>query len=149
MINTITCLGLIIYAAISAAEDIKNREISLAVSIIFILIGAVTGALAGREPESLIKALLPGAVILITAFITNGAIGLGDAVFVGTCAFYMNVREIGLCVAAAWGLCALAALIMISLDAITAGSAKRHRRGMPFAAYMFLPVLLAAVQRLI
>ena len=143
----ISSVLLIIYVFISAAEDIKCREISLKLSVIFTISGIILGFMGKRELLSLITALLPGAVILLMSMLTGGAIGVGDAIFAATCAVYLEAGELVLCVACAWIMCALTALVMIAGTLITARSAVKHR-GLPFAAYMLPPVLMTVLYKM-
>ena len=131
-----------------AAEDIRHRQISLGTSVVFAAGGLLLSLAAGRSAASLAAAVLPGAAILLLAVLTRGAIGLGDAVFVACCAFYLELRALSLCVAAAWCMCALTALIMIAGEMLTARRLTAKDRGLPFAAYMLLPLALASVRGL-
>lgn len=139
---------LIVYAAVSAAEDIRYREISLRLSAVFSLLGLILSLIARRDIMCIITALVPGAMIWLMSVFTRGAIGTGDAVYTATCAAYLSVRELGLCVACAWLFCALTALVVIARTLIMVPSSRKLRRGLPFAAYMLLPVLAAAVNKL-
>lgn len=139
---------LIIYAAVSAAEDIRHREISLRLSILFTMIGLILSLIAGRNITGIITALLPGMAIWLMSVLTRGAIGIGDAVYTATCAAYLGLRDLGLCVACAWLLCALTALVMIAGTLIRLPRSSKLRRGLPFAAYMLPPILFTAVNKL-
>ena len=143
------CILLVIYAAVSAAEDIKHREISLKLSLLFAVLGIILSITAKRELTSLLTALLPGLMIFITALLTDGAVGIGDAVFAGTCAAYLELRELGICIAVAWALCALTALILIAGTMIAAHSGSGIKRGLPFAAYMLPPILITVWLRVV
>ena len=132
----------VIYALICAAEDIRTRRINNGVSIIFAAAGAVMCLLGQRSAEDIVFSLLPGAVILILSLLSGGCIGIGDAVFSCVCALYMSAGHILGATAAAWLMCAAAALIMIA-----SGQVRRETagKGLPFTAYMLLPVIIAAV----
>ena len=139
---------LMIYAAVSAAEDIRYREISLRLSVVFTLLGLMLSLIAGRSITDIITALIPGMMIWLMSVLTRGAIGIGDAVYTAACAAYLSVRELGLCVACAWLFCALTALVVIARTLITVPRGRDLRRGLPFAAYMLPPILCAAVNKL-
>ena len=139
---------LIIYAVLMAAEDIKHRQISLHKSLIFAIAGMILSLAAGRDVPSLIKAVVPGVLILLMAMLTRGAIGMGDAVFVTCCACYLELRELSLCVAAAWCMCALTALIIIAGSMLMLHGNVNSGRGLPFAAYMLPPLILVSLKAL-
>ena len=140
---------LIIYIAMSAAEDIKDRTISLRLSRLFAAIGAALSLIDGREPVSILQALSIAAAILLGALLTKGAVGIGDAVLVGTCAMYLGADELLLCVAAAWIMCAFTALFIIAAGTAAGRRMSAGSRGLPFATYMLPPILLIALPKLI
>ncbi len=139
-------IPLLLYAVHSAAEDVKSRQISLRPSILFAAIGFVMSLAAGRDILSLVKAMLPGAAILIMSVLTRGAIGIGDAIFTTVCAFYMAPAELVFCVALSWIMCALTALVIIAKDMLTLSSNAYAKQGLPFAAYMLIPIILIVLR---
>ncbi len=145
MLRVISMLLLTIYAAISAAEDIKYRAISLRLSLMFSVPGLLLSFITGRNIINIITALLPGMMMWLMSILTRGAIGIGDAIYTATCAAYLGLRELGLCVACAWLLCALTALVMIAGALTGSPYSHTHKRGLPFTAYMLLPVLFTTV----
>lgn len=139
-------IPLMIYAVMSAARDIRLRQIDLRVSAVFALIGFGLCMLEGRSMASFAKAMLPGAIILIMSLLTGGAIGAGDAIFAATCACYLDGTKLCLCIAIAWVMCAFTALLMIAGDMLTAHRRAYKSRGLPFAAYMLIPIMLISAR---
>lgn len=146
IIEKLIYMPLLVYAALCAARDIRFRQIDLRVSVLFALIGLGLSVVSGRGIVRLIKAMIPGAVIFIISILTGGAIGIGDAIFAATCACYLDGLELSLCVALAWVMCALTALVMIAGDMLTAQRKTSKNRGLPFAAYMLVPLMLVAAR---
>ncbi len=142
-------IPLTVYALMSAVKDIRCRQIDLRLSLLFMLIGLGICMLSGRSVRSLAMAMLPGAVILAVSLLTGGAIGAGDAIFAVTCACYLDGIKLCLCIALAWSMCALTALLMIASDMLTAHRSSYRSRGLPFAAYMLIPIMLISVRMLI
>lgn len=139
-------LPLMLYALLSAFRDVRLRQISLKASVTFALMGLALGVIAGRGVWSVAKAMLPGAAILLMSLLTGGAIGIGDAIFTATCACYLEGTKLILCVSLAWLMCAITALIMIVGDMLTVHKKQTKNRGLPFAAYMLLPIMLVSIR---
>ena len=137
---------LFLFAAVCAAEDIKHRSISLRTfiaggalgSLLYIMQNIALNIGAVQAAGELLKALMPGMVVVIISILTSGAIGIGDGLFVLICGFYTEAKKLFLIFAAAWFLCALVSLFMISLD-FTAH--KKSKKPLPFIAFM-LPMFI-------
>lgn len=137
---------LFIFAAVCAAEDIKHRSIRIKTFIAGGVIGLLlyimqnialnTGAV--QAASELFKALMPGMAVVMISIITGGAIGIGDGLFVLICGFYTEAKILSLIFAAAWFLCALVSIFMITLD-FTAH--KKSKKPLPFIAFM-LPMFI-------
>lgn len=143
MSSEIGCVLVVIYMLISAFQDIRYRRISLKLSVIFAVCGAICCIAGHREMTDLGMALLPGIVILALSLISGGCVGIGDAVFVMVCALYMEPGQLMIAVLAGWGACAAAALAIVLLSG--AGCINRSRTGLPYTAFAAVP---AAVMKL-
>lgn len=135
-----------LFAAVCAVEDIKHRSISLrtfiaggAIGLLLYIVQNIalnTGAV--QAVSELFKALMPGMLVVMISIITGGAIGIGDGLFVLICGFYTEAKMLSLVFAAAWFLCALVSLFMITLDFI---EHKKSKKTLPFIAFM-IPIFI-------
>ena len=143
MLETMSCVLVIIYMFISAVQDIRYRAISLKLSVFFAICGGVCCIAEQSEISDIIKALIPGICILMLSLISGGCVGIGDAVFVMVCAFYMKPEQVLLSVTAGWGACAAAALVIAVKNGM--GGVCRSQAGLPYTAFAALP---AAIMKL-
>lgn len=66
----------ILYAAVLALYDIKNKKLPLVLCIGFLLEGIVCMLIKKTE----IAALIPGAILCIISFLSRGSLGIGDGI---------------------------------------------------------------------
>ena len=126
------------YSLLSAYEDIRHREISLLQAFIF----AVTGSIFT------LAAFIPAIVIYALSKLTRGSVGTGDAIFTGVCAFYLDCISLCVCIAFAWGMCAITSLVIIASGCMKAGTRYKYCRGLPFVAYMLPPISIICFRAL-
>lgn len=143
MFETMSCVLVIIYMFISAVQDIRYRTISLKLSLLFAICGAVCCIAKQSEISDIIKALIPGICILLLSLISGGCVGIGDAVFVMVCGFYMKPEHVLLAALTGWTACAAAALVIAAKEGM--GGVCRSHAGLPYTAFAALP---AAVMKL-
>ena len=147
MPEKISCVLLIAYMFISAAQDIRYRKISLKLSMFFAVCGVICCISEHREITELFKALLPGMGILALSLISGGCVGIGDAVFVMVCALYMDPGQVMLAVTAGWGVCAVAALVIIILRGT--GFVCASHTGLPYTVFAAVPAAVMKLHMLI
>ena len=117
--NKLIFIILGLYTLLSAYEDIRNREISLLQALIFAAAGSILSILNHRALSDMLTAFIPAIVIYALSRLTAGSVGTGDAIFTGVCALYQDCISLCICVAVAWGMCALTSLVIIASDRIT------------------------------
>lgn len=131
------CVLIITYMLTAAIQDIRHREISLKLSVIFAVCGIICCIAGQRDIAETCRALMPGFLIMALSLISGGCVGIGDAVFVMICGLYMKPWQVIFAVLAGWGACAAAALMMIVRDGIS--GRRRLREGLPYTLFAALP----------
>ena len=134
---------LILYVLICAAQDIRDRRISLCLSCIVGTAGFLLCAFSGRAPGELLLAQLPALLLYLLGRLT-GCIGSGDAVVLSVCGFFFSAGGIAVSLLAAVFLCGAAALLL-SFRRIVSGKGLRGK-GLPFAAFLALPTVFLALK---
>lgn len=103
-----------VYIVICTVTDMKSRQISIVVSIIFGIIGTVI-LLSGKGAaftSGVFGAVTGGAVILLSK-LTNGAIGMGDGTAFTVIGIYIGaVKNIELFLVSSF-LCAIVSVVML------------------------------------
>jgi len=129
--ETLIALGIFL---IYAWQDIKTRSVSIAFLILGALTGAVLSALGQRQLPDLLPALLPGALLICLSYLTKGALGLGDGIAVAILGLFLPLGSVLSVTALAFILASGAAL---SLTVIKRFDRKIClKKGLPFLAFV-------------
>ena len=136
------------YTLLSAYEDIRHREISLLQACIFAVTGSIFTWLNHRVMSDTLAAFIPAIIIYVLSKLTRGSVGTGDAIFTGVCALYLDCISLCVCIAFAWGMCAITSLIIIASGCMKAGARYKYCRGLPFVAYMLPPISIMCFRAL-
>ena len=133
---------LFLFSLTSAVQDIRKRYISLAIFVVFGIIGLLMSYMDLRHIGDIMVALLPGALLLLLSFFTRGSIGIGDALWFIVAATFCGLRHILFILSLSWIMCMLWALMLVMLNYRD----MRRLRGkkLPYLAFVPLPVILGA-----
>ncbi len=142
-------LFVLVYAAVSAVEDIRYRKISSGCALLFCGIGLLLCILGRRPVPEILPAALPGLSLLLISKLSGGCVGTGDAVFLLVCALYLGKESLTAAAAAAFICCGAAALGIIAAGMICGNSVRTGKQGLPYIAFIFLPLLAAAAHLMI
>lgn len=141
----------LIYAFTASAQDIRARRINVFMSAVFAGLGIVLCVVMHRELSDIGLALVPGICMAALSAVTGGGIGMGDAVFAGTCAMYVSAQKLLISAAIAWGSCGITALFLII--GMQIGLVRRRNRaaqtGLPFTVFMSMPIAVFAAQQVL
>lgn len=137
----------VLYAGICAWTDFKYRFIDLRYSLLAGLLGILFLVFAcfglikdtNGEISGYLYPLLPGLLLLIAAFLSKGAIGIGDAIFILVLGFYFSTAEMLFIVIFAWMMSAFTALLIIAFSKRNRSSLRK--KGLPFTTIAF-PIIL-------
>ena len=117
-------------------EDLKERQIHLPFTGLFVLLGLIRAVLIRRPFSGMAAAVLPGAVLFLAAFASRGGIGPGDGLMTAVLGLFLPLEEVLLMLAISF-LCA----------GLYAGALLMRRRGggtaFPFAPFLMSGYLLA------
>ena len=117
-------------------EDLKERQIHLPFTGLFVLLGIIRAVLIRRPFSGMAAAVLPGAVLFLIACVSRGGIGPGDGLMTAVLGLFLPLEEVLLMLAISF-LCA----------GFYAGVLLMRRRGgetaFPFAPFLMIGYLLA------
>ena len=136
---------ILVYAAISAAEDMKYRKISRKKAALFCGIGLLLCIFGRRSVPEIIQAGVPGLLLFLLSYFSGGCIGMGDAVFLLVCGLYLEKEGVAAAAGAAFVCCAAAALGIVAAGMICGRTYRHSKRGLPYIAFLFIPILAAVV----
>lgn len=133
----------ILYGGICAYTDLRFRAVDLRYSLVAGIAG-VCLLVFGKEASggdflSYFYPFVPGLILLAAAFLTRGAIGIGDAIFILIQGLYFNTAEIWTILVLSWTLSAVVGLVVIAFSRKNIRSLRG--KGLPFATLAF-PVIL-------
>lgn len=140
---------LLIYIVTASVQDIKTRRISIMISVIFAVSGALLCAASHREVKDVMTALIPAVVMFVLSILSDGGIGTGDAIFAGTCAMYLPADELLLSGLLAWGACCIAGLFILLGCQLGYTAQKVRTKGLPFTAFMTVPIVFICAGKLL
>ncbi len=119
--ETILDIALLICLLILSVEDIKERKIN----VLFILpIAVVTGSVSlyyGMASKTLLIALIPGALLILTAVLFPEKIGVGDGVTVALIACGIG-RAVFMALFLSFFICSVLSLILLALRKVNRNS---------------------------
>ena len=92
--------------------DLHSRSICLWFTGLLTGEGLVLSLLSGRQPHSLLPAILPGLVLFGLSLLSSGAIGGGDGIVIGAMGVFLDLGSILWCCMFAFGFCALPAAFL-------------------------------------
>ena len=149
LLNTMQCLIITVYALKCAYDDFKKRGIDVKLSIAAGILGLIVCLIADTQNgdwhviKGMSAAIVPGAVLMLLSYISNGSIGLGDGVFILICGLYMSFNSVLAATLATWMICAFIGLFFVIRDV-----GKRKNRSIPFVTAMLPAILLVSILRL-
>lgn len=84
-----------IFIIICSIEDIKSKQVSLKICIIFSIIGIITGVFGlNKSIIFFLGSVIPSIIIAVVSIITRNGIGMGDAIIIGVLGLYLGVSDI-------------------------------------------------------
>ena len=111
--------------------DLRCRTISLWFTGLLAGEGLVLCLLTGREPLSVLPALLPGLVLFGASLLSGGAIGGGDGIVVGVMGIFLELESVLWICMFAFGFCTLPAAVLF----FTKG---RNQKPLPFLPFLLM-----------
>ena len=75
-------------------EDLKERQIHLPFTGLFVLLGIIRAVLIRRPFSGMAAAVLPGAVLFLAAFASRGGIGPGDGLMTAVLGLFLPLEEV-------------------------------------------------------
>ena len=140
-IEYIKILLLLSYSSVCAYMDLKTRRIRLDLSIIAAASGTAIALLTHEDLFKLSISIVPGILLCAVSIISNGAIGIGDAIFLTVCGFYLHADRIIVLIILSWLIAAVISLfITIKYRYMKCSQAFQ----LPFITIIF-PVLLIVI----
>lgn len=86
-------LFLLFYLIVCCYTDLKKHTINLLISIIFTLLGIITGIfLCDYSFISMIISLIPGISLFVISLIFPASLGLGDGLIFTICGIYLGIN---------------------------------------------------------
>jgi len=131
----------LILSLMFAYYDWKTREAPLWLILTAGAIGLGICISAKREFISVLYALIPGILMILLSFATEGKLGIGDGIFVSILALFMEWKQVCIMTGVAFFLAGVLSLGMIAVAQIH-GYCVRERK-LPFLCFMPLGVILA------
>ncbi|MBQ1194289.1 MAG: prepilin peptidase [Lachnospiraceae bacterium] len=105
--------SLIIYLALLSLFDIKDKRLPLSISAIAAVIGTLLVVVSHSSWQTVVIALVPGALILLIGKVSNQAIGYGDGLAILVMGLFVPCQSILISLLAATTMSGVVALILL------------------------------------
>ena len=113
----------------SLIQDVRKKKISYVWLLVNVPVAVTVSFICGMEIMDILSGLIPGGILLLTALVTKGKIGMGDACIVLIMGIYMGLSTCFFSLLLALILCALFGTICVILGKF---GMKRHLIFTPF-----------------
>jgi len=124
-----------------ACLDWKFREVPVWLILATDVLGIGLCIFGRREAFSILYAVIPGILMILFSFVSDGTLGLGDGAFVCSMGLYMSWQQVCILLATAFLAAGLTALGMI-VCFMMKGAAVRRKK-LPFLCFMPPGVIMA------
>ena len=84
----------VVYLVIQSICDIRERKISLTVAAVYVGVTLIVAAAYRQDIMSRTGSFMAAGAVAAFSLISSGAIGMGDAIVIGTLAFTHSPREL-------------------------------------------------------
>lgn len=147
--ETLKCLFLIVYAGICAYTDLRYRSIDLRFSLAVALAGFILWIFNEDVNFSnflrLLFGLFPGMILIFISYLSKGAIGKGDAIFIIVLGFYFSARGVIFLLTLTWMISGVFAVIIVAASKIS--QRNLSKRGLPFTSLAFPVIVIDLLSR--
>jgi len=116
---------------LNAAYDLRKKQILLWPTVVFAAAGVIFNLVRGEGAFFIIYGLIPGVLMAGLSFLSGSAVGLGDAIFIGTLGVWTGGKEALLTLLIAFGIQAAVSVLYRILGG--------RKKELPF-----IPAVLAA-----